>query len=205
MGREFHILISDSERFMMKKVKDSDTPASASAEQKTAVVNSYILPLQLEAIHIYYHSASFTETSRRTGIPLADLSKMSKEAWWQKEIREIQREQTALENMKLTKLWGLTLEHVEEYLTKGKRALFRGQELRDDDGNLVYQKLQPAEIARLADILFNQRQLIRSMPTSISVSESKLEEIADKLSRIGEARKMKIVNAEGEDKNDKEN
>lgn len=154
-----------------------------------AAAQLHITP-NIEAIHIFSQVGSLAETSRRTGISIEKLTRMSRESWWQKELQGIQREQTAIENVRLSRMWNKTLEKVEECLENGVTAMYRGAPIiNESTGEEIKRELNPQELAQLATVLFNQRQLVREQPTAILASgTSKLEQLAEKLEALGKAR-----------------
>lgn len=169
----------------------------APATKKPRVISSLADPAHhIEAVHIFSEVGSLAETSRRTGLSILELSRMSREPWWQRELAGIQREQTALENVRLTSMWGRTLEQMGEMLDKGVPIITRNGPLLDEDGQQIYGKLRPNELAKFAEVLFTQRQLVRELPTAIMGSNSKLEELADKLATLGKARAAKVIEAD---------
>ena len=151
----------------------------------------------MRALHVFTSVGSLTETSRQTGIPIYDLQLMSREPWWQRELQAIQREQTALENMRLSRMWGKALTKIEDALDHGQVVHIKGRQVMIKQENLVTGEIEEVpmrvplnadQLARLAQVLFDQRQLVREQPTAIIASNSKLEQLAEKLTAYGKLR-----------------
>lgn len=135
----------------------------------------------IEAVHIFSQVGTLAETSRQTGLSIHALQKMSRQPWWIRELMGIQREQTAIENVRLSKLYGQTLDQIEERLDVGDMHYNRMT------GEVESVPLSADSLVKIGKMLFEQRQLVREAPTSI-ISEqksNKLEDLAEKLERLG--------------------
>ena len=58
--------------------------------------------------------------------------------------------------------------------------------------------LSAKDLIRLADVVFDKRQLVRNLPTQIDGDSSKLASLAEKLSQLGQARREGVVYGQAE-------
>ena len=91
----------------------------------------------VRAVHIFSQVGTLAETSRQTGISLLELSRMSREPWWQRELQGIQREQTAMENLRLSRIYGKTIDQLEA-------AVLASEEIVQYERNRCKEALQRA-------------------------------------------------------------
>jgi hypothetical protein len=149
----------------------------------------------IRAVHIFSQVGTLAETSRQTGISLIELSRMSREPWWQRELQGIQREQTAMENLRLSRIYGKTIDQLEQSLDHGQLTFKQGRPVMQEVENLAGEAelvplmvpLTPDQLVKVSQAVFEQRQLVREQPTVIASSSSKLEQLAEKLRTLGQA------------------
>ena len=134
-------------------------------------------PVELEAVRRFALSGSLAQVSRDMGIALYELQKLSRLGWWADELALLRREELALTNATLTRLFDATLGQIEDRLINGDYHLVSGQMRRV--------ALDAKTLARLADVIFDKRQLVRNQPTVIEGDNSKLALLAEKLARLG--------------------
>lgn len=146
----------------------------------------------LAILQHYALCGSIVDTARKFGETAYGLAQLMATPWWQREYAFLRREQMAQENVRLTSLWSKTLDQIEDVLTYG-------EEVQTKHGDVVRKTLSASALARLAEVLFDKRQIVRNEPTVIvdNNSVSKLDELAQKLARLGQART--IENDSGEE------
>src|SRR5574340_173619 len=83
------------------------------------VVNEAPKPLELEAVRLFALYGSLARVSRELAVPLYELQKLSRTQWWLEEVALLQRAEAAETNAKLTRLWDMTLDQIEDRLTNG--------------------------------------------------------------------------------------
>lgn len=139
---------------------------------------SRVVSVETAAAQAYVRLGSYAAVAREMGVPVSAVQKMARSLWWQDEVAAYQREQQAMLDANLTQLLGKTLEQIEERLTHGETRVTK-------DGD-VYQVPVPASaLASLANVIFNQRQIIRNQPTSIAGDTQKLQTLSEKLRMLG--------------------
>lgn len=137
----------------------------------------------LEAVRLYSLTGSLAKVSRELGVPLYELTKLTRTQWWQDELAALRREEMALTNASLTRVFDQTLAQIEDRLTNGDFTVSQG-------GALRRVPVSASTLARLADMVFDKRQLVRNEPTIIAGDNDKLARLADKLRRLGAARTL---------------
>lgn len=162
-----------------------DSPVDAPPAELTQVTETVETPLKLRALQLFSQTGSLATVSRDLSIPLYELHQLSRTDWWNRELTLLRREEAALENSRLTTIWNRTLEEIEYLLENGEEVYV--------DGHKRSKRPNGATLARLADVVFNKRQLLRDAPTVNVGSNKKLDELADKLSQLGSARKETLV------------
>jgi hypothetical protein len=133
--------------------------------------------IELEAVRMYAETGSLAEVSRQLGIAIYQLQKLQRTEWWQNELAALRREASAMKNAKLTRIHNLTLEALEDRLEHGDYVL-HGK-------GFIRQKMNGRDLARVAEAVFKQRQLLMGEPTHIDGANKKLEELSKKLEALG--------------------
>jgi hypothetical protein len=144
------------------------------------------LSWQLKAVQLFAQTGNLAQVARELEMTIYELQKLTRTQWWMDECALLRREEMALTNVCLTRLLDKTLEALEDRLDNGDKVMtaFGVQAIPLDAKTLI----------RLADVVFDKRQLIRNLPTVIDGDASKLASLAEKLSRLGQARREGITN-----------
>ena len=66
----------------------------------------------------------------------------------------------------------------------------------DKDGNIRTKPLNAQTLCRIAETVFDKRQLIRGLPTAVTNEGSKLAELAEKLEQLGRAQAARTIEME---------
>ena len=167
---------------MMRKATPAETgggnlPAIIEPEQEVS--------LQVEAVRLYAKHGSLAAVGRILGISTYELSKMSGEAGWKEELGAIKRADQAALDARLTKILGNTLEHLEDRLEHGDKKIV--------DGQIQFAPISAIMLAKIVDVIFDKRQIVRELPTNYNGETYKLQELAEKLEKLGEAQKMRTI------------
>lgn len=158
----------------------------------------------MEAAAIYVREGTVLAVSREMGIPAHVIDALSRTLWWEQEVVAIKRAQSAIMDARLTKIMEKSLEEIEDRLENGDEHHFKG--------NIVKTKVDAIALARVLDVSFTKRQILRNEPTSIPGDTDKMRKLADKLKALGhstkpteelpytvEAEKVQRVYDEGDD------
>lgn len=133
--------------------------------------------LELKALHMYSQSGSLAAVARSLSVPLYELQKLSRTDWWKQELAAIQREEAAVQNVKMSRILDKTLVEIEDRLENGDQVLHQGR--------LVRTKVSSGNLAKLANVIFDKRQLLQGLPTQIDGTNDKLQMLADRLRALG--------------------
>lgn len=156
------------------------TGEGATSTLMTDVANLAPVTLELEAVRMYSQTGSLAAVSRQLGIAIYELQKLQRTEWWQAELAALRREENAMKNAQLTRVHELALAELEDRIEHGDFVM-RGR-------GFVRVKMSGRDLARASESIFRQRQLVRGEPTHIDVSNKRLEELAQKLGKLGAAR-----------------
>lgn len=112
-----------------------------------------------------------------TGVPAQTVRTWRMQDWFKDLIEEIRREDDHEVDAKLTKIVGKALDAVTDRLENGE---FMYDPKR---GTFTRRPIYAKDVVRIADIMFDKRNLLRGKPTSIS---QKQEQISDRLLKLAE-------------------
>jgi hypothetical protein len=143
-------------------------------------------PMAEEAVRLFLRSGSLAQVGRELSIPVQDLYRASKSAWWLQEVSLRKKMENAAQDVMLTKVLDMSLEHLVDVLENGEDRI-------DHQGCIQQIRVSGATLARIVDVLFDKRQLIRDLPTSNDKTANKLTELAKQLEQFGRAANAKPI------------
>ena len=120
-----------------------------------------------------------------TGVPAQTVRHWRLADWFKDLIEELRREDDHEVDAKLTKIVGKSLDSVVDRLENGDFMYDK------ETNSFVRRPLYVKDITRVADVMFDKRNLLRGKPTSIS---GKTEQISDRLLKLA-AEFERFVNA----------
>lgn len=142
-----------------------------------------------EAVTLYLTCGSLAKVARTLDIPIYDIQKLSKTQWWTDELGRLRRIEQAELDSKLSDILGSAL-------TKLVDRMENGEEVIDKDGFKHMKAISAATLCRIAETVFDKRQLIRGLPTAVTNESSKLTELAEKLEKLGQAQAARTIDME---------
>lgn len=110
-----------------------------------------------------------------TKVPTQTIRHWRLQDWFKDLVDEIRREDDHEVDAKLTKIVGKSLDAVVDRLENGD-FMFNPKQ-----GKFVRRPVYARDVTRIADIMFDKRNLLRGKPTSIS---GKQEQISDRLVKL---------------------
>lgn len=161
----------------LEEVSEETSEEETNIFPLSAPVEGEDISVEREAVRLFSLYGSLARVSRELNIDLYHLQKMARTQWWAEEYSQLQRLESAQKNAALTRVLDITLDKLEDRVQKGD-LIYKG-------GKLVRQPLTAAVLAKVADVVFDKRQLIRNQPTVILDGNSKLESLARKLRALG--------------------
>lgn len=137
--------------------------------------------VNLEAVRIFVKTGRLREVSTQMNVPLVDVQRWSRQVWWQDEVSALRREQNSVMDAMLTSLHGRTIEEMMKLVEEGEtiREVKRGKVVERQV------PLKGAALARICEVVFSQRQLLRNLPTNIQGDTTKMQSLAEKLRLLG--------------------
>jgi hypothetical protein len=145
--------------------------------------------LSREAVRLYLTCGSLASVSRKLDTPIYELQKLAKTQWWTDELGRLRRIEQAELDAKLSDILGSAL-------TKLVDRMENGEEVMDKEGFIHRKAISAATLCRIAETVFDKRQLIRGLPTAVTNEGSKLTELAEKLEKLGLAQSARTIEME---------
>ncbi len=165
---------------------DSEDDESAETKSSLPVPACPFSPSQ--AVALYLTNGSLAAVARELGTTVYELQKLAKTQWWTDEIGHLRRVEQATLDTSLSEILGLAL-------TKLVTAMTNGEEAVTSEGVPYMKPVSAAVLCKIADTVFDKRQLIRGLPTSVSNESSKLSELAAKLEELGRSQAARTIEA----------
>ena len=137
--------------------------------------NSWSEAKRVEVATAHAMGLSAPMIAAATGIPCQTVRHWRMSDWFKDLVSELQREDDIEVDAKLTKLVGKSLDAVVDRLENGDFMY------DPKSGSFKRRPLYVKDITRVADIMFDKRNLLRGKPTSIS---GKQEQISDRLLKL---------------------
>lgn len=138
------------------------------------------------AVVLYLQCGSLAKVALSLGTTVYELQKLAKSQWWTDELGRLRRiEQAELDN-RLSAILGKSLDMLVERMEYG-------EEVYDKEGNMHMRPVPAATLCKIANTVFEKRQLIRGLPTAVTNESSKLAELAEKLEKLGQAHNAKTI------------
>lgn len=139
------------------------------------------------------HSMGLNATviAATTGVSVHTIRVWRMEDWFKELVAEIVREDDNSSDAKLTKIVSKSLDVITDRLENGDFMYDK------ESSKFVRRPMYAKDVTRVADVMFDKRNLLRGKPTSIS---SKQEQISDRLLKIASEfeRFVKSKTIEGE-------
>jgi len=144
---------------------------------------------RLRAIAVYTVYGRMRETAEVSGINYWTLMNWRREEWWQVAVDAIRKHGNDRADARYTQLHELALNSVEDRLLNGDTVLHQGE---------AHQvPMRGKDAAIVSSIFFDKRQILRSLPTSITAksNESAMKELAEWFAEQSSQWKAKSIDA----------
>ena len=129
--------------------------------------------IEVATAHVMGLKAPMIEVA--TGVPAQTIRHWRAMDWFKDLVNELQREDDYSADAKLTKIVNKALDTVVDRLENGD-FMFDPK-----SSSFVRKPLKATDVTRIADTMFDKRNLLRGKPTSIS---GKTEQISDRLVKL---------------------
>lgn len=143
--------------------------------------------IEVATAHAMGLNAALIEAA--TGVPKMTVRAWRQQDWFKDLLSELQREDDSQVDAKLTKIVGKSLDLIVDRLEQGDFMWDK------ENREFVRKPLYAKDITKIADIMYDKRNLLRGKPTSISGKE----QLTDRLIKLAEdfakfaAREEKVV------------
>jgi hypothetical protein len=146
--------------------------------KSTAVTNAagsrYTNVERREAATTYLITGNLRATAKQTGVNERTLADWVRSDWWDSLLQTLHAEKGIELDSKLTQIIDRCLDEVGDRLANGDCKLGK-------DGNVVRVPIPAKDAAIIAAVMFDKRQIIRNLPTSISRDTGHLQRVAANL------------------------
>lgn len=172
-------------RRMMQGVNQS-TEGSAEGPSTELVALPELESFELRAVRLYHKNGSLSRTATELGVSTYELGKLAGTQEWQEELIAIRRSEQAALDARYTSILGTTLTHLEDRLANGEKTI-------NDHGEVVIKPISAMVLVKIAELVFDKRQIVRELPTNYNGESNKLAELAAKLEEFGTAQRMRTI------------
>jgi hypothetical protein len=141
------------------------------------------VPWEVAACHFYMNTGNMAATARRFNTTIYEVKKLMTAVWWQEECARIRSESKVKIDAGFTRLVEKGIAMLEDRLDNGEIAGMK----TDKDGNVTIRRsaMRAIDIARITDMAFMKRQLVRNEPTVVAGDTQALTVLARKLRALG--------------------
>jgi hypothetical protein len=141
------------------------------------------VPWEVAACHYYMNVGNIAATARRFQTTVYEIKKLMQTVWWQEEAARIRSDSRVKIDAGFTQLVEESIALLKDRLTHGEIVSIK----EDKDGNKTIKRAAPrmVDIARVCDMAFMKRQLVRNEPTVVAGDTQALTVLAQKLRALG--------------------
>jgi len=134
---------------------------------------------EMAACKVYADCGNVSATARQFGKPVYRVRKLLAEPWFQEELTKLKSEAVVKADCSLTRLFDTGMEVLQDRLLNGELSAPVGGK----PGKRT--PIRAADAARITDMAFMKRQLLRNNPTIIPGDTPTLTLLAQKLRALG--------------------
>lgn len=133
----------------------------------------------------FFQSGNLSEIARKRNVHYVELLELARQPWWVEEIRNLEREANAQLKVRLTKMFGKTMDALEDRLDNGDQKWY--------DQGLQTIPVSARDLAAISSVLYDKKRQIEEAETGGQSSE------ASRLLKLAEALRFREpVTVEGE-------
>lgn len=138
---------------------------------------------EVAACHYYVNVGNIAATARRFNTTVYEIKKLMSTAWWQEECLRIKNDSRVKIDAGFTRIVEKGIALLEERLENGD--ILRVKEMPDGRKIITRSAVKAVDIARITDMAFMKRQLVRNEPTVVAGDTQTLSILAQKLRALG--------------------
>jgi hypothetical protein len=144
---------------------------------------------RIRVASVYAVTGSAKTTSEITGIPQGTIRQWKTQPWWPEIISRVRQEHDDEIDVKITKIIDKTLNQVQDRLENGDMYVLR-------DGTMVNKPMGGKEIAVVASIMFDKRDMIRRKEKGHIAEQSTKQVLTELLNEFRRFTSQKTVEGE---------
>lgn len=138
---------------------------------------------EVAACHYYVSVGNIAATARRFNTTVYEIKKLMAQLWWQEETSRIKTENKVRLDAGFTRIVEKGISLLEDRLENGE--IVRIKEMPDGRKIITRSAVKAIDIARITDMAFMKRQLVRNEPTVVQGDTQALSLLARKLRALG--------------------
>lgn len=166
----------------MKILEDGTVVFEDPLDEAQGTVDGRV-PWEVAACHFFVNTGNIAATARKFQTTVYEIKKLMMTVWWQEEAARIRSESRVKIDAGFTRLVERGIQMLEDRLEHGEITKIK----IDKDGNQVVFRsaIRSIDIARITDMAFMKRQLVRNEPTVVAGDTQALSILAQKLRALG--------------------
>lgn len=138
---------------------------------------------EVAACHYYTNVGNIAATARRFQTTVYEIKKLMGTSWWQDLTVQIKRDAQVKIDAGFTRLIEKGMQKLEDRLDHGEIASIKTE--KDGSTTIRRAPMRAIDIAKITDMAFMKRQLVRNEPTVIPGDTQALSILAQKLRALG--------------------
>ena len=157
----------------MSETATQPAPTTSHALMRGEGGSKYSDEQRIEAIGHYLVLGNMSRVSDALGIPKQTLSEWAQSEWWHRAIGQVRTERNEDLDCRLSNAVDRALDGLLDRMDNGDAQVI--------DGELRKVPVKGRDLAVMFGVMFDKRQLLRSMPTSINASAGTIDALAGRM------------------------
>jgi hypothetical protein len=165
------------------KIMEDGTVVFEDAQEESDNAPDGRVAWEVAACHYYVNVGNIAATARRFNTTVYEIKKLMGTTWWQEESGRIRADSRVKIDAGFTRIVEKGIALLEERLDNGD--ISRIKEMPDGRKIITRTAVKAVDIAKITDMAFMKRQLVRNEPTVVAGDTQALSMLAQKLRALG--------------------
>jgi hypothetical protein len=165
------------------KILDDGTVILEDAQDESDNAPDGRVAWEVAACHYYVNVGNIAATARRFNTTVYEIKKLMGTPWWQEEAARIRSDSRVKIDAGFTRVVEKGIQLLEDRLEHGD--ISRIKEMPDGRKIVTRTAVKAVDIARIVDMAFMKRQLVRNEPTVVAGDTQAMSVLAQKLRALG--------------------